>query len=600
VSREGGAPVSGSGDGEAWPAGTTTLHLLLILLVGVACYAHTLQVPFVLDDRTSIVENQLIKDLPGFLADGFSQVPRRFVGYLTFALNYKLGGLQLRGYHLVNLGVHLLTSLLVYCFCRLTCTSRYLRASRLVRLFPLISLFAALLFVAHPLQTQAVTYLSQRVASLAALFYLLSLTCHARARQLQAAGTSPWRPVLLWSCSLAAALLAMTTKETAFTLPFMLLVYDLFFFPAGWRKRLPLVLPVLLAIILIPIFFRVTPGDALSSLERSLSAATRISRWDYFLTQLCVITTYLRLLFLPIGQNLDYDYPLQTALLSPRALGSLLLLSGLLMLAAFLFRRSRSGEPSLRLASFGIVWFFIALSVESSIIPITDVIFEHRLYLPSVGIFIAFSAVLAYVATGRRTGPLTACIVGITAMLACATWQRNLIWSDEVTLWRDTVHKSSGKDRPHANLGKALLQKGRVEEAIRELETALSLNPGNGEAWSNLGAADMKKGDYEAARKHLRTAVKLIPNSFAARYNLGLVLTHGGRTDLAAAEFMAAVQLNPYSAEAHNHLAIACASLEMKSTAIELFREAVRLAPGKAEYGRNIDVVLMRLQGVRR
>jgi protein O-mannosyl-transferase len=573
-------------------------YILLILVVGILAYSNTLHVPFVLDDKSSIVENHVIKSLPGFSSDsaGLSYNPRRFFGYLSFALNYRFGGLDVTGYHLFNLAVHLVTSILVYFFCFLTLKTPFLRNSRLYERAPLICLVAALLFVSHPVQTQAVTYISQRVASMATMFYVLAMTLYARARLLQDSlrKTLSWKVLSLFLCSIVSVILAMMTKEIAFTLPVMLALYESFFFSGSIRKKLVILLPIMLTIVIIPLMLLGTHeplGNLLSDMDLKLNAASELSRGTYLLTQLCVITTYIRLLFLPINQNLDYAYPIYHSLFTSRVFCSFLFLAGLMATATILFIRSRRGsDPALRLVAFGIFWFFITLSVESSVIPITDVIFEHRLYLPSLGAFTAIAIALALITRRYRTKVLAAGVLVVVALLSVATWKRNQVWGNEVTLWQDTVSKSPGKDRPHNNLGEGLRRQGRLAEAVKAVKTALTINPDSSEAQSNLGAAYLDRGEREKALEHLQTAVRLNPNLFAAHYNLGLIYYKNGQLDNASEQFNHALRINPDFADAQNYLAVTYAAREMLDPAIEHFKAAVRLKPDKAEYKKNLDM----------
>lgn len=555
------------------------------MAAGVLIYANTLHVPFVLDDKTTIVENHLIKSLNGFLSSAIDYNPRRLIGYLSFAINFRFGGLDITGYHLFNIAVHLLSALLVYRLCLLTCKTPLLKNSRITDNTPLICLAAALLFVSHPVQTQAVTYISQRFASLATMFYLLSMVLYARARLVSSSGS-----YLLFLASLVAMVLAMMSKEIAFTLPLMLILYEVSFFPSCGRKRYFILLPLLLTIIILPLALLHSNeplGNLLSELSNRLNAATGISRTDYLLTQFSVITTYIKLLFLPLNQNLDYSYSLYHSLFTPRVFSSFLFLACLLATAVWFFIKARHWQrPELRLISFGIFWFFIALSVESSIIPISDVIFEHRLYLPSAGAFIAISVALS-LAIPRKAFTVVL-VISVTA-LSIATWQRNQVWGDELTLWQDTVKKSPDKDRPHNNLAEAYNKRGRVDEAIKEVQIALKLNPGNAEAHSNLAAAYLAKGETEQALEHLQTAVKLDDNLFTAHYNLGILYRQRSDYDMAIGQLLLALKINPDFAEAHNQLAVAYAGKDMLDKAIEHFREAVRLQPGSPQFRENLD-----------
>src|SRR3990167_7117322 len=362
------------------------ISLSLITITAFLIYSNTFASPFHFDDEHNIVENYKLRDLSNFWPPSGS----RYVGVLSFALNYHFGGLNVFGYHLVNIIIHIINGLLIWWLIILTFKtpvmqvyvgqglSPALTPDRIIRglkadLPYLTALTASLIFVSHPIQTQAVTYIVQRFASLATLFYILSLV---------------------------SAILAMKTKEISLTLPFVIILYEVMFFAPtkqnyGFAKRLLYLIPVTLTAFIIPLSLIGTDrpvGDMIGELREAAQETEEISRDVYLLTQFRVIVTYIRLLFLPINQNLDYDYPLSHSLFEPQTFVSFLFLSAIFVFAVYLFIRSRRTDNAHGLLiSFGILWFFITLSVESSIIPIRDVIFEHRLYLPSVGIVIAFS-----------------------------------------------------------------------------------------------------------------------------------------------------------------------------------------------------------------
>jgi tetratricopeptide (TPR) repeat protein len=257
-----------------------------------------------------------------------------------------------------------------------------------------------------------------------------------------------------------------------------------------------------------------------------------MTRGVYLTTQFSVVTTYLRLLVLPVNQNLDYEYPLNHSLLEPRAILSLFLLLALVAAAVKLWRIKSSSEfrvPSpesrlFRLAAFGIFWFFLTLSVESSIIPIRDVMFEHRLYLPSVGFLIA-GVSLVLVAAQRlsvrfsHAGTAAALILCLAALvLAGATFARNSVWRTEETLWKDSIRKSPGKARPWNNLGVTLAKQKRLTEAIHAMETAVRLDPYYLDGRLNLGQAYAEAERFTDAERELRIAAGLsLPGDNAAR-----------------------------------------------------------------------------------
>ena len=209
---------------------------------------------------------------------------------------------------------------------------------------------------------------------------------------------------LFYAMSIISTILAMRTKEIAFTLPVMIILYEWMFFKGDVRKRLLYIFPFLLTMLIIPLTlmgFKGSPDGVIGVDELTRIAGIGLSRWDYLITEFRVIVTYIRLLFFPINQNLDYDYPIYRTFLNPEVLLSFLFLLALFGLGAYLFyvstRTEKGNRLWLRMVSFGIFWFFVTLSVESSIIPIVDVIYEHRLYLPSVGFFLAFMSGMVFI-----------------------------------------------------------------------------------------------------------------------------------------------------------------------------------------------------------
>jgi Tfp pilus assembly protein PilF len=315
------------------------------------------------------------------------------------------------------------------------------------------------------------------------------------------------------------------------------------------------------------------------------------------LTQFRVIVTYIRLLFIPINQNMDYDYPLYNTFFEPWVFFSFIFLLSIFAFAVYLFIRSRKTDNVYGLlASFGILWFFITLSVESSIIPIRDVIFEHRLYLPGVGAAVAFSSAAFYVfgLLEAKLSPLVAAcvlIVVISLPLGVAANQRNYVWGDAVTFWQDIVKKSPLKARGHNNLGEAYNERGQMDNGIEELEIALRLKPGYADAHTNLGIAYGKKGLLDKAEAELLEALKLLPNLAVARNNLGIVYARKGRLNRAIEEYKTALGLKPDFAEAHNNLGNVYYKEGRMDEAIEEYNEALRLTPSYAEAHNNLGNV---------
>jgi len=580
------------------------VQILIIGILGLVVYSNTFNVPFIFDDEFSITRNPLIRNLGNFFfkQGGYSDNPGRYIGYLTFALNYKLGGLAVTGYHIFNLIIHIANALLIYAFIILTFRTPYIKDSRLVPFFDLIAFFAAILFVVHPVQTQAVTYTVQRLASLATMFYLMALVLYARMRILKESESRSNKKIfMLYVLSLATIVLAMKTKEIAFTLPVILTLYEFFFFRSAIRKRLIYLIPVILTLLIIPVSIlnvHKPVGAIISDVSEATNAQASISRGDYLLTQFSVIVTYIRLLFFPADQNLDYDYPIYHSLFTPRVLVSFLALLSLFCISMFLLVKSRKGNDSgNRLIAFGIFWFFITLSVESSVIPIADVIYEHRVYLPSIGFFIALVAFLMLIKDRLENRGLRAsyaimpALVIAVLVLSIATYARNNIWGDEIRFWEDVVKKSPLIARTHSNLGVVYGRKNRFEEAIKEFKTAVRLDSFYPVAHYNLGNIYGKQGRFEEATEELKTAIKLSSEYAVPHQNLGVIYGIQGRYEEAIGELQIAIKLNPGNASIYYNFGEVFWRIGYFDEAAEKYRTAIRINPDFIEAHNNLGAI---------
>jgi len=561
--------------------------LLVIAVATVAAYSNTFAASFHFDDIPNIVQNASAHSL-----SGPSPSSNRYLGYLSFALNYNFGGERVFGYHVVNVLIHVCNGLLLFWLAEITLRTPALRHAEtgpLLRRY--LPLAAGLLFAMHPLQTEAVTYVVQRLTSLATLFYLLSIVLLAQARLSFEAERSPnWRAACLYSLSVAAAAAAMKTKEISFTLPLVAAGYELVFFRP--RRRLLLVAPLAAAALLIPLGLATqgkTLVDVLGDASRVAAEAPEIPRSVYLLTQARVVVTYVRLLLLPVGQNLDYDFRLSRSIADPDVLFAIVALSAVAGFAVLLLVRSRkTNDATGPLVFFGVGWFFVTLGVESSIIPIRDVIFEHRVYLPSAGASVSLAAALLHGVERLRLriSPALQCAAALLVTagpLGAATYARNFVWKDEVSLWSDVVARSPLKARPHNNLGLAYQQVGAAADAVREGREAVRLEPEAGHAHYNLANAYAQSRELDDAIREYREAIRLTPGLAKAHNNLGLALEAQDRLVEAAAEYREAVRLDATSAKPHDNLGRSYARNGQLDGAIAQYREAIRLAPWLGE-----------------
>lgn len=589
----------------SWP-----LQCAIIIIIGAAIYAGTLNAPFNFDDEIYLVKNPAIKDFGFFLdssrLDGITidqDVKHNFilrpVAYLSFALNFSLHGLDVRGYHFVNLLLHIANTLLVYRFLGLTLRTPYM-AGRLrtgsVSSAALLPLGGALLFVSHPLQTQAVTYIIQRFVPLGCFFFLGALVLYAQARLSE----SRSRSAVLLILSGGATLLAMNTKETSFTLPLVLLLYEFMFFTGSHKVRLLRLLPFLSTMALIPwtvmglVASKPGANSSLLNDPTHLVNFSGISRWEYLMTQFGVITTYLRLLFFPVGQSLDHNWSLAPHFLSIQVLLPLLLLLTLLGTSFHLWCRSASpdhGSPWHRLVAFGILWFFVTISVESSIVPLDDLFVEHRIYLPSIGFFMALLAAGASGVTERSLRPVQATLVAVTVLFSVLTVQRNILWADNVAIWSDAVAKSGGKDRTYNNLGYWLNQAGRYEEAVAVLQKGLELHPDYVKMYMNLGIALSGLNRLNEAIAANREALELTPDNPKIANNLATLYLRQGMVPEGHALLLKALEINPKYGTAYYNLGCLMAQEGRLDEAREALHMAERLS--KDDRGLQLSIAEM-------
>lgn len=511
---------------------THAAALLTVLILTGVIYGQTLDYSFHFDDYYFITENLKIRDITNVPAIWQSLAkPSRFLGMFSFALNYQLHGTDVRGYHIVNILIHGFNGCLVYWFCWLTTGL----ASRPVKHRLLAALFAAALFTAHPVNTQAVTYIAQRFASLATLFYLFSLCLYIQARLAPRTGGR----MVLFGLALISCLAGMLTKQIVLTLPVTVLLYEYCFFRQGRWFRVTWWQAALLGglFLLIPTLqgwdFRRIFDVAIASRSHEGDLLT----WrTYSLTQFRVIPVYLRLLIFPVGQTLDYDFRASTSFWQGGTWAGALLIGVLFGGGA---RRLKS-EP---LIGFGICWFFLTMALESTIIPIYQVIFEHRCYLPSVGFALATATITDRLFMDRRKQVLAIFIV--IAVLSWSAFQRNQVWENEITLWQDIKLKAPLKVRPYIHLGVARLMRGEYDQALKVLDEGIAIRQDNYRLYHNRGLVYEMQGKLKEALWNYSKAIELNSSSAVSLTNRAGLFLQIQRYDLALDDYNNALRANP-------------------------------------------------------
>lgn len=581
--------------------------LLLVLLAAIVAYSRVLDAPFQFDDATSVLRDPAIRDLPSAARaalDLRSLEPNRTLTALSFALDYSLGGLAPRAFHVSSLLLHLVATLLIF-----------LLGRRLARLAELpssewVGVLVAGLFALHPIQSSAVSYVTQRAEILASLLYCAALLAAlaAERRWGSAAGRGAW---------LAAAVLlvlALRAKPIAVTMPVAFLLTGLSTSTAlpgieraRWRRRLLIAAPLLL----------LAAAHAFGTL-RSLASPAQgadagfevkgLTPAAYGLTQLRVVATYLRLLVAPYGQNVDWDVAPSRSLLEPATGLSSLLLLALVVCAVALWIRNRArsdaGGAAARLAAFGVAWFFLVLSPTSTIVPLADPLVEHRLYLAALGPFLAISAG-ASVALGRLPLERRTAVAGMLGALlllglSAATHGRNAAWESPLSLWSDAAKKSPGKARPLAQLAFVQQEAGRLDEALPLYDAALKLTARDDTVQRphlvrNYSAALAASGQEDEAIALLRAELALNPGNTEFATNLALAYLSKGWLQEAESQLEGVLSRDPALPEANGLLGSVALRQGKLPEAERAFRTASALQPDAAAHAYNLGISLDRL-----
>jgi tetratricopeptide (TPR) repeat protein len=596
---------------------TTGLACIAIMLAALAAYANSFSGPFIFDDIPAIVENPTIRHFQTALSpihNTGNGVDGRPLVNLTLAINYAAGGMQVWGYHAVNLSIHILAGLTLFGIVwRTLLRPSFAKAmeggqrygeqalpqpvlhKRLGEAAQPPAFAVALLWTVHPLQTEAVNFVIERNELLMGLFYLLTLYCFIRGTEdkgqelsVQSPGSRVQRHAgsqrstlssRLWLVSsVLSCLLGMASKEVMASAPLIVLLYDRTFvagtFRAAWRQRWRFYFGLgstwlLLAHLMIATNKR---GDA-------CGFGLGVSWWEYALKQCQAIVHYLWLSFWPHPLIFDYgtDVVNSPGDVVPQAMVLIMLVAGTLVA---LWRRPIVG--------FAGIWFFAILAPSSSVVPITmQTMAEHRMYLP-------LAAVIALLVLGLYTwiGSRSLIIFAAAAVgLGWLTIQRNQDYLSDLDIWTDTVAKRPGNARAYNDMGDAWWSIGHLPEAISAYEKALQIQPDYPGAQNNLGCILANiPGRLSEAIGHFNEAFRLAPGYAKAHNNLGLILYKNGRISEAIVQLKEAVRINPDNAVVHNNLGVALDAVGRIPEAISQFEEAVWIDPDYEEAHYNLGV----------
>jgi tetratricopeptide (TPR) repeat protein len=559
----------------------------LLVIIGVAAYSNSFSGPFIFDDVPNIVENPNIRSIwpltKAMSAPDKSGLGGRPILSLSFSLNYAFGGYNVLGYHIVNLAIHILAALILYAIVRRTLLSDRLK-ERFGGHSAVLALIIAAVWLAHPIQTESVTYIVQRAESLMGLFYLF--TVYTAIRTMQPNHSKIW-PVL----SVVFCAFGMVTKEVTATAPVMILLYDRAFaggtFVSALKKRLPLY--VGLAATWVVLAVGMAYGAARSD---TIGFSVHIKPFDYLMNQAIAIVKYLELCFWPDKLCIYYSWPVIKIwrLILP-SLGIIAVLIAVTLL----------GLVKNRAWSYPAVWFFAILAPTSSFVPIADIIFEHRVYLSLAGLT-TMVVVPGYYLLRMNSGRARKWLgLGVALVIVVAltvrTFYRNEDYKSELLIWQSVVEAAPTSYKGYNNLGNEFKKQGKIEQAIGCFLKALTINPDYINAHLNLGKILKSQGRLSESSCHYLQILHKDPNHIEANFNLGVVFHLQNKLDQAVDYYHRTLKLDPNHIDAQNNLGAVLVSRGSFDEAEEHFNGVLNLYPNNTKAENNLAYALISRPG---
>jgi tetratricopeptide (TPR) repeat protein len=586
-------------------------NIFIIIILSLAVYLNTFQSPFHFDDEFALIGNI---DLRSWEAINKYHFISRYILFLSFHINYIIGEFNVIGYHVVNFLLHILVSILVYLITDFTIKQDESQNYSSLKNIPLLS---ALIFTAHPINTESVTYIISRSSIMATLFYLLSLFFFIKGYAIDKTQYAVTKRSIFYLSSIASFVLAIGTKEDTVTLPIIILLYLFYFLYKGKgivnftrEYRVYILAPLILLTSYLLYRFYILGSGAVMTMSADL--LKYITPWYYFLTELKVIVFYyLKLLLFPMSLNVDPDIIMSTSVLEPAVVFSAILILFFLYLSYRLYHISK-------LLSFSILWFLITLIPTSSVVPLLDFAAEHRLYLPAVGLSIGFADLLNRV---NRHAIRNIIITVVLLFFSIGTVKRNITWNDSIGLWLDAVKKSPYKARAYYNLGIEYAQEKQFEKAliefkrsvkilpthllshlmagkmykelgiykniIDEMGVVLSLKPekidDHVDAYLELSSAYIKLGNFVKAEESIKEGLKLNQKNVMLHNNMATIMAERGLFDEAVKELRTALRIKPDYLKAYYNIGLIYEKRGFVNDAIKEFEKAINIEPNNSE-----------------
>jgi len=497
---------------------------------------------------------------------------RWFVDWLN-NLNFRIGRFEPFYYRVINVTIHVLAGLCVFYLIKTLC--KQLKEGSFLRDHAsLISFTSAALFLLHPVQTQTVSYVIQaRLEGIASLLILLTLLTYVKGM----IAKNTWVKGIYGALFVVCTFASFGTKELVIVLPMLMLLIDWVFLAQGnwgvFKQRLYMYMGVGIFFALLVVnyigFARVKEilsfsGGQMNNLGNILTPNhfDLITPWSYFISEFRVVLHYLMIFLFPVGISVEYDWKLAPSFFTMQVILPFIVLAAIWYGIVYALQNKK--YP---MVTFGLLWFFICVSPRSTLIPCAELVCDYKAYLAGLGILFPLAIGMVYGLNkaweSLKNAPswlhryefrfatlsILMLAVGGTAFL------RNKVWETSVGFWQDNAAKAPKKARIFNNMGVALCEAGRPEEAVASFKHAIELDHLYADPYSNMSVAHSMLGQTDDAINALKAAIRLAPNYPEAYNNLGTLLIDRKRYDEAKQSLSLAIQIRPHYGKAYYNLA---------------------------------------------
>lgn len=543
-------------------------YLFILAIICIAVWQNSVNVPFQFDDEHVIVTNSDLQNPAAFtFAQKWFSFHGRPLSNFSFMLNYQLHQTGTTGYHLVNILIHFAATVAVY-FIILLLLSFAGGGDEGRKRF--IAMAGAAIFLVHPMQAESVTYISQRMTSLAGMFFLWAYFCYLMFRSHEK------KRILNAVLFVLFIILSFFSKQTALNIFPVILVTEIIMFRESHSKTRNLI--ILAALIATAAIAAMVWYSGIETRDSLL-----LSRRDFLISQFPVLISYLSKVLVPVQLNVDYDVPVYSSLLNIVPLlsfvGIILILAG-----AWFIRKVN------KLAALGIFFFFAALSLESSVFPIKDLMADHRVYTGMAGFAIVISSVMF---TFKNYKAVYIIILIPLFAFSFLTINRNTVWQSEISLWQDAVLKSPEKSRAWNNLGFSYLKLDKLNEATPCFEKSLAINPEDYAAWNNLGVTAYRQKKYFLAVKSFYRSIVINRAYFPALNNMGKALVDLKLYYQALYVFNHILKKYPCPTDVLYNKAVCLEGINRPDMAKDIYLSVIQTNPDYVDAAFNLGVIYM-------